>query len=88
MNAGEITKATRTTVIHGRLGMEYENYKSYSDYCRNGFEAIELQQLGWEDLWRGAGVGGQPSGWLRQEVGVLPYFPTRLCGLGICQSVL
>lgn len=46
VNAGDITKSTPTAAIGGRIGIEYENFKSMSEYVRNGSPLIhEYQQI-------------------------------------------
>lgn len=48
MNAGDITQEVQTSGIGGRIGYEYENFKSYADFGLNGEKLIEAFQNVWK----------------------------------------
>jgi len=52
-NAGDITHELPTAGIGGRIGVEYENFKTYPDYVRNGSTLIDTYRALWaRDLMR------------------------------------
>jgi hypothetical protein len=56
-NAGDVTLELDTAGIGGRIGVEYENFKTYDEYRQNGSTTIATyQSLVWARL---AGVGTQ-----------------------------
>lgn len=50
MNAGDITLEEDAAMIGGRVGYEYENFKSYTDYLENGIQAIRRMQELWGSM--------------------------------------
>lgn len=53
-NAGDVTLALDTAGIGGRIGVEYENFKTYDEYRQNGSKTIATYQGIWARLAGGA----------------------------------
>ncbi len=49
-NAGDVTIKYDTALTGGRIGHEYENFKNYGEYVRNGPRQISLINERWTDL--------------------------------------
>lgn len=47
LNAGDVTKTTKTAAILGRIGIDYENFKNYIEYATNGGSLIQAFQNIW-----------------------------------------
>jgi len=47
MNAGDVTLENRTAGIGGRIGIEYENFKNYTEFGENGEKLITTYRSIW-----------------------------------------
>lgn len=54
VNAGDVTKVTPTAAIGGRIGIEYENFKSFEDYVKLGSDFLR----NFRNLWATYAHGG------------------------------
>jgi hypothetical protein len=64
-NAGDITLELPTAGIGGRIGIEYENFKTYGDYRDNGLALLSTYERLWaRDLAPGFDA---PGDWMKSE---------------------
>lgn len=47
MNAGDVTLSNSTSLIGGRIGKEYENFKTYGEFRENGLGLVGAVQQSW-----------------------------------------
>lgn len=48
MNAGDVTLSNETALVGGRIGREYENFKTYAEFGTNGVALVEAVRRGWD----------------------------------------
>lgn len=47
MNAGDVSLTNRTSLIGGRIGKEYENFKTYGEFGSNGAKLVKAVRSNW-----------------------------------------